>query len=253
MSRRLDGAISSERGRVLLVEDEPLISDEIRYELKRRGFEVVLAENFDDGLREALLDEPVIVILDRMLNDVDGLAIVETMRERGIATPVLILSGLTSIDERIRGLRAGGDDYLVKPFAMGELVARIDVLVRRGAVSRTTRLRAGPLEIDLVDHLARRNGRRVELLPREFKILEYFMRRPNQAITRETLLKDVWKLDEWRHTNVVDVHLSNLRRKIDVVGEPPLIVNVRGAGFILHVDEEAPAPTRQPDRYSARR
>jgi two-component system OmpR family response regulator len=253
MVRKLDETLSSKRSRVLLIEDEPLISDEICYELKRRGYESSLAENFEDGRRAALLDEAGLVVLDRMLHDIDGLAIVETMREKGITTPVLILSGLTSIDERIKGLRSGGDDYLIKPFAMGELMARIDVLVRRGAEARTTRLRAGPLEIDLVDHTVRRKGRLIDLLPREFKILEYFMRRPNQPIAREALLKDVWNLDTWRHTNVVDVHLSNLRRKIDVAGEPPLIVNVRGAGFVLQADNDEPAPSRRADRYLARR
>jgi two-component system, OmpR family, response regulator len=251
MIRMLDEAESSKR--VLIVEDEPLIADEIGYELKRRGYEISLAENFEDGLREALLDGAAVVVLDRMLHGVDGLAIIETMREKGIATPVLILSGLSSIDERIRGLRAGGDDYLVKPFAMGELIARIDVLARRGSNARTTRLRAGPLEIDLVDHTVRRSGRLIDLLPREFKILEYFMRRPNQAISRESLLRDVWNLDAWRHTNVVDVHLSNLRRKIDVAGEPPLIVNVRGTGFVLQADREPTAPSRPKARYSAQR
>lgn len=121
MIRKLDEAVSSKRSRVLLVEDEPLISDEICYELKRRGYEVSLAENFEDGRRQALLDEAGVVVLDRMLHDIDGLAIVETMREKGIATPVLILSGLTSVDERIKGLRSGGDDYLVKPFRDGRV------------------------------------------------------------------------------------------------------------------------------------
>lgn len=136
---------------------------------------------------------------------------------------------------------------------MGELMARIDILIRRSVEARTTRLRAGPLKIDLVDHTVRRKGRLVDLLPREFKILEYFIRRPNQAITREALLRDVWNLDTWRHTNVVDVHLSNLRRKIDVAGEPPLIVNVRGEGFILQAEDETPASPRRNDRYSAQR
>jgi len=252
MIRKLDEAVSSKRAQVLLVEDEPLIAEAIGYELKQR-YEVSIAETFDDGQREALLDHYAIIVLDRMLHGVDGLAIVEMMRQRGVWTPVLILSGLTSVDDRIRGLRAGGDDYLVKPFVMGELIARIDVLARRGSNARTTRLRAGPLEIDLIDHTARQNGRPIDLLPREFKILEYFMRRPNQAITRESLLRDIWNMDSWRQTNVVDVHLSNLRRKLDVAGEPPLIVNVRGTGFVLQADDEMRSPSRQKAKFSAQR
>jgi two-component system, OmpR family, response regulator len=123
-------------------------------------------------------------------------------------------------------------------------LARIEVLLRRGGDARSTRLRAGPLELDLVEHTVRRSGRLIDLLPREFKILEYFMRRPNQAIAREALLKDIWNHDTWRQTNVVDVHLSNLRRKIHVDGEPPLIANVRGTGFVLQTDAAHAPPDR---------
>jgi two-component system OmpR family response regulator len=245
MVRRVDDAVSGEGFRVLLVEDEPLIAEQVCEALKHHGYAVSLAESLEDGQRAALLGDVEIVILDRMLNGLDGLAMIEAMRNSGIATPVMILSGLTSIDERIRGLRAGGDDYLVKPFAMGELLARIEVLLRRGGDTRSTRLRAGPLELDLVEHTVLRSGRQIELLPREFKILEYFMRRPNQAIAREALLKDIWNHDSWRQTNVVDVHLSNLRRKIHVDGEPPLIANVRGTGFVLRTEREDLARSRR--------
>jgi len=246
MNRRLDDATSSKQLRVLLVEDEPLIADEIGEELERQGYMVAVAGNLEDGLRAALIGDASLVILDRMLNGFDGLAVIEAMREKGLATPIMILSGLASIDERIRGLRAGGDDYLVKPFAMGELIARVEVLLRRGRDTRVTRLSFGPLELDLVEHTLRLRGEPIELLPREFKLLEYFMRHPNEAISREALLKDVWHHDSWRQTNVVDVHLSNLRRKINVDGEPPLISNVRGAGFILQLEhEEAPLNRRR--------
>jgi two-component system, OmpR family, response regulator len=245
MNRRLDDAMSSKQFRVLLVEDEPLIAQEISDELERQGYTVSVAANLEDGLRAALIGDAALVILDRMLNGLDGLKIIEAMREKGSATPIMILSGLASIDERIRGLRTGGDDYLVKPFAMGELVARVEVLLRRGQDTRVTRLSFGPLELDIVEHSVKLRGEPIELLPREFKLLEYFMRHPNEALSREILLKDVWHHDSWRQTNVVDVHLSNLRRKINVEGEPPLISNVRGAGFILQMEQEEANLTRR--------
>jgi two-component system, OmpR family, response regulator len=245
--------MSSKQFHVLLVEDEPLIAEEISDELERQGYTVSVAANLEDGLRAALVDDAALVILDRMLNGLDGLKVIEAMREKGSATPIMILSGLASIDERIRGLRAGGDDYLVKPFAMGELVARVEVLLRRGRDTRVTRLSFGPLELDIVEHSVRLRGEPIELLPREFKLLEYFMRHPNEALSREILLKDVWHHDSWRQTNVVDVHLSNLRRKINVEGEPPLISNVRGAGFILQMEQEEAAPTRRSAGRSGQR
>jgi two-component system, OmpR family, response regulator len=253
MNRKLDDAMSSKQLRVLLVEDEPLIAEEISEELERQGYSVAVATNLEDGLAAALIGDAALVILDRMLNDLDGLAVIEAMREKGVTTPTMILSGLASIDERIRGLRAGGDDYLVKPFAMGELVARMEVLLRRGRDTRVTRLSFGPLEIDLVEHVVRLRGAPIELLPREFKLLEYFMRHPNEAISREALLKDIWHQESWRQTNVVDVHLSNLRRKITVDGEPPLISNVRGAGFILQIEHEEAATATSRARRSAPR
>jgi two-component system, OmpR family, response regulator len=172
-----------------------------------------------------------------MLQGEDGLTILEALREEGNATPVLVISALSSVDDRIRGLKAGGDDYLVKPFELRELTARVEALLRRIPDSRVTRLRAGPLEVDLVERSVRRGDHRIDLLPREFKLLEYFMRRPNQIVTRAMLLEDVWHYKFLPQTNVVDVHISNLRRKIDAGGEARLIVNVRATGFKLHVDE----------------
>jgi two-component system OmpR family response regulator len=159
---------------------------------------------------------------------------VETLREEGVKTPVLVISALSSVDERIRGLKAGGDDYLAKPFAMAELAARVEALLRRLDDVRTSKLWAGSLEMDLIEHIATRDGIAIDLLPREFKLLEYFLRRPNQLVTRAMLLEEVWHYRFMPATNVVDVHISNLRRKIDIAGAPPLITNIRGAGFMLH-------------------
>ena len=220
----------------LLIEDEPELADEIKVDLQRRGYDVRLADRREDGLRAARAGDAAILILDRMLHGEDGLSIVAALREEGIKTPVLVISALTSVDERVRGLKAGGDDYLVKPFAMAELAARVEALLRRLDDVRTTTLRIGSLELDLVERTARRSGRSIELLPREFKLLEYFARRPDQVVTRAMLLEDVWHYTFTPQTNVVDVHISNLRRKIDAKGEPPLITNIRGVGFMLHAD-----------------
>jgi len=166
----------------------------------------------------------------------DGLSLVETLRGEGNLAPVLVISALSTVDDRIRGLKAGGDDYLVKPFALPELSARVEALLRRGAATRATRLKVGPLELDLVEREARRDGERVELLPREFKLLEYFMRRPGQIVTRAMLLEDVWNYKFLPQTNVVDVHIGNLRRKLDAGDGRRFIVNVRAAGFKLDAE-----------------
>jgi two-component system OmpR family response regulator len=230
----LDG--SSKVPLLLLVEDEPGLAEEIRAELCQRGYEVQLEETREAGLRVARTNGVSLLILDRMLHGEDGLSIITTLRDEGVKTPVLVISALTAIDERIRGLKAGGDDYLVKPFALDELTARVEALLRRLDDVRTTRLRAGSLEMDLVERTVRRSGRSIDLLPREFKLLEYFVRRPNQVVTRAMLLEDVWHYNFLPQTNVVDVHISNLRRKVDAKGEAPLITNIRGVGFMLHVD-----------------
>jgi two-component system, OmpR family, response regulator len=221
---------------VLLVEDEPELAQEIEAELAQRGYAVALAETLEEGLRVARSGQAALLILDRMLDGEDGLSIVQSLRREGIKTPVLVISALSTIDERIRGLKEGGDDYLTKPFAMGELAARVEALLRRLDDVRTTRLRVGTLEMDLVERSVHRNGQEIELLPREFKLLEYFLRHPDQIVTRAMLLEDVWHYSFVPQTNVVDVHISNLRRKLDLHGEPPLIANVRGVGFTLHAD-----------------
>jgi two-component system, OmpR family, response regulator len=226
----------SKRLPVLVVEDEPELADAIKAELAHRGYTVALAETLEDGLREARGGQAGLLILDRMLHGEDGISIVQSLRRDGIKTPVLVISALSSIDERIRGLKEGGDDYLTKPFAMGELAARVEALLRRLDDVRTTRLRVGSLEMDLVERSVHRNGREIELLPREFKLLEYFLRHPGQIVTRAMLLEDVWNYTFLPQTNVVDVHISNLRRKLDSQGESSLIANVRGVGFTLHAD-----------------
>ena len=222
---------------VLVIEDEHDLAEEICFELQASGHVVRLAETWEEGLRAARAGGVSVMVLDRMLHGEDGLTIIERLRGEGNSTPVLVISALSSVDDRIRGLKAGGDDYLVKPFELRELTARVEALSRRITDARATRLRAGPLEMDLVERTVRRGDRRVDLLPREFKLLEYFMRRPNQIVTRAMLLEDVWNFKVLPQTNVVDVHISNLRRKIDEGGEARLIVNVRATGFKLHVDD----------------
>ena len=230
-------ASSGGKPAVLIIEDERDLAEEIRYELQAEGYPVELAETRAEGLRAARAGNAAVLVVDRILHHEDGLSILETLREEGNPTPILVISALSSVDDRIRGLKAGGDDYLVKPFELRELTARVEALSRRIPDARATRLRAGPLEMDLVERSVRRGERRVDLLPREFKLLEYFIRRPNQIVTRAMLLEDVWNYKFLPQTNVVDVHIGNLRRKIDAGGEARLIVNVRAAGFKLHVDD----------------
>jgi two-component system OmpR family response regulator len=219
--------------KLLLIEDDKETADEIRAELADRGFDVSWAANGIEGLDKARSGEAEIIIVDRLLPGVDGLTIIETLREEDIRTPVLFLSALGTVDERVRGLRAGGDDYLTKPFETVELIARLEALLRRPAENRDTVLRVGPLELDLIKRTAKRGERTIDLLPREFRLLEYMMRRKDQMLTRAMLLEEVWNYKFVPQTNLVDVHMGRLRRKIDDRNEPPMINNVRGAGFIL--------------------
>jgi two-component system OmpR family response regulator len=224
------------RPQVLLIEDERELAEEIKAELHRLGYPVQHVDTLTQGLIAARIGAAGIMILDRMLHGADSLSMMETLREEGVKTPVLVISGLSTVDERIRGLKAGGDDYLVKPFAMGELAARIEALLRRLDDVRTTKLRAAGLEMDLIEQTVRRGEAEIDLLPREFKILEFFMRRPGQVVTRAMLLERVWNYRFTPETNVVDVHIGNLRRKIDLGGGPSLITNIRGAGFMFTAD-----------------
>ncbi|MCP3395169.1 response regulator transcription factor [Bradyrhizobium sp. CCGB12] len=220
--------------RILLIEDDTETAEAIVAELAERSFEVQWASSGVDGLDRARTSHPDAMIVDRMLPGMDGLTVVEALRNDQIRTPVLVLSALGAVDDRVRGLRMGGDDYLTKPFAIVELVARIEALLRRPAESRETILIAGPLELDLIERTARRGDREIDLLPREFRLLEYMMRRSDQLLTRAMLLEEVWNYKFVpATTNLIDVHMGRLRHKVDAPGEVQLIHNVRGSGFIL--------------------
>jgi len=219
--------------RVLLIEDDRETATEVMAELVDRGFEVDWAATGIEGLDKARSGEPNVMIVDRLLPGMDGLTIIEALRKGDVRTPVLVLSALGAIDDRVRGLRMGGDDYLTKPFAIVELVARIEALLRRPLDSRETTLRVGPLELDLLTRTAKRADRPIDLLPREFRLLEYMMRRKDQLLTRAMLFEEVWNYKFVPQTNLVDVHMGRLRHKVDKPNELPMIHNVRGAGFIL--------------------
>lgn len=221
---------------VLLIEDEPELADEIATRLDHAGYLVRAERTAQAGLEAALEDAATVMIVDRLLEGADFLPSIETLRSRGVNAPVLVVSALSSVDDRILGLKKGGDDYLVKPFAMDELLARVEALARRSTEKRTTRLTVGPLEMDLIERSVRRGERTIELLPREFKILEYFMRHPGQVVTRIMLLENVWRYQFIPQTNVIDVHVGKVRRKIDLPGEAPLLKVVRGSGFVLNAD-----------------
>lgn len=177
-----------------------------------------------------------LIVLDRMLPKVDGLTVLRTLRASGLRTPVIVLSALSEVDERVEGLRAGGDDYIGKPFAIAELLARMEALQRRsasGPAGETTRLTVSDLEMDLLRHTVSRGGRRLELKPKEFSLLEYLLRHAEQVVSRTMLLEAVWDYHFDPGTNVIDVHISNLRARIDTAGLEPLIHTVRGVGYRL--------------------
>jgi two-component system OmpR family response regulator len=223
--------------RILMVEDDTELAEEIRAELAACGYQVALAATGPEGLTEATQHSFDLLVLDRLLPGMDGIAVLEELRAAGISTPVLLLSALGAVDDRVRGLKAGGDDYLAKPFAVPELIARVEALLRRPLPSAATVLRVGPLVLDLITRSALRGQRAIELLPTEFKMLEYMMRRPGQVVTRDMMLEDVWHYRFLPQTNVIDVHMGKLRRKIDAVGEPPMIHSIRGAGFMLRLPD----------------
>jgi two-component system OmpR family response regulator len=219
--------------RLLLIEDDKETADEIRAELGERGFDIDWAASGIEGLDKARSGGAEVIVVDRLLPGMDGLTIIEALRREGMRTPVLVLSALGAVDDRVRGLRAGGDDYLTKPFATVELVARVEALLRRPVENRDTVLRVGPLELDLIERTATRGDRMIDLLPREFRLLEYMMRRKDQTLTRAMLLEEVWHYKFVPQTNLVDVHMGRLRHKVDEADEPPMIHNVRGMGYIL--------------------
>jgi two-component system OmpR family response regulator len=219
--------------KVLLIEDDGETAEEISAELIDRGFDVEWSSDGIEGLDKARAMRPDAMIVDRLLPGIDGLTIIDTLRKDQVRTPVLVLSALGAVNDRVRGLRVGGDDYLTKPFAVVELVARIEALLRRPTETRETILRVGQLELDLIERTAKRDERKIDLLPREFRLLEYMMRRSDQLLTRAMLLEEVWNYKFIPTTNLVDVHMGRIRHKVDQPGETPMIHNVRGAGFIL--------------------
>jgi two-component system, OmpR family, response regulator len=220
--------------RVLVIEDDTETAGQLVDCLSGSGYRVDVAADGDTGLRRALTANYAVMTVDRLLPHIDGLEIIRRLRAGGVATPALILSALGEVDDRVRGLRAGGDDYLVKPFASREMLARVDALARRStALVKETMLRVGDLEIDLLARIARRRGREIELMPREFQLLEYLARNVDQVVSRVMLLQHVWDLDFDPMPNVIDVYVGRVRRKIDGGQAYPLIHTVRGIGFCL--------------------
>jgi len=220
--------------RILVVEDDAETAEQIVDFLQMRGYQVDLAVNGNDGLRLGRSAAYAVMIIDRMLPGMDGIAIIQKLREMAVVTPAMIVSALGEVDDRVRGLRAGGDDYLVKPFAFSELLARVEALARRSAtVVKETVLRVGDLELDLVSRTANRSGRCIKLLPREFKVLEYLVRNEGHVVPRTMLLEKVWDLHFDPTTNIIDVYVGRVRRKVDDEQAYPLIHTIRGVGFCV--------------------
>jgi two-component system OmpR family response regulator len=225
--------------KVLVVEDDPQTVADIAAALRDHGCEVDCAGTGREGLLKAAAETYDAIVLDRMLpGGLDGLGVLSTLRAAGVEAPVLILSALSAVDERVRGLKAGGDDYLTKPFEFLELTARLDALMRRrSGPQRETILRIGNLEMDLLTRTVRRAGQVIELLPREYRLLEYLLRHAGHVVTRTMLFEEVWHYHYDEPTNVIDVHISKLRRKLDPTGESPVIQTIRGAGYVLHAPD----------------
>ncbi len=223
--------------KLLLIEDDQKTADYIAKGLSESGYVVDRSYEGRDGLFMASGGGYDALVVDRMLPGMDGLAVIAALRAAEVKTPVLILSALGAVDDRVKGLRAGGDDYLVKPFAFAELLARIEALLRRGPASgATVKLKAGSLEMDLLARNVTRSGREIDLLPREFRLLEFLMRHAGQVVTRTMLLENVWDYHFDPQTNVIDVHVSRLRQKIDKGFDKPMLQTVRGAGYRLNVE-----------------
>lgn len=220
--------------RILVIEDDAETAAYVAKGLREKGHVADHAKDGKEGLFMALEQRYDAMVVDRMLPALDGLSLIKTLRNADNKTPALILSALGEIDDRVNGLRAGGDDYLVKPFAFTELLARLEALVRRSASETPeTVLRVGDLEMDLLARFVKRAGRVIDLQPREFRLLEYLMRHRGQVVTRTMLLENVWDYHFDPQTNVIDVHVSRLRRKIDRDFDHPLLHTVRGAGYML--------------------
>jgi len=224
--------------KILVVEDDRETATYLAKGLNESGYTVDCVNDGREGLFLASSGDHDAIILDRMLPGMDGLAVLGGLRAAEIRTPALILSALGSVDDRVKGLRAGGDDYLVKPFDFRELLARLEALLRRGAGPMTaTKLRIADLELDLLTRTVKRSGKTIDVLPREFRLLEYLMRNAGHVVTRTMLLEHVWDYHFDPQTNVIDVHVSRLRQKIDKAFEYPLLHTVRGAGYCLRAPE----------------
>jgi two-component system, OmpR family, response regulator len=222
--------------RILCVEDDATTADYIARSLGEAGYTVDVASDGPQGLAMASSGTYNTIVLDRMLPGLDGLALISALRATGVTTPIVMLSALASLDERVRGLRAGADDYLGKPFAFAELLARVQAVRRRagssgGDAAPVTRLAFDDLEVDLLARRITRAGRRIELQPREFRLLEFLLRHRGEVVTRTMLLESVWDYHFDPGTNVIDVHVSRLRKKLDEGGARPLLHTVRGAGY----------------------
>lgn len=224
--------------KVLLVEDDPSVGSFVAGELSAAGYDCLLQDDGEQGLAAALEGNFDVLVVDRMLPGRDGLSIVQALRESGDTTPVLVLSALGDVEDRVEGLHCGADDYLTKPFSMAELQARLEVLHRRAntASDAPTRLQVADLEMDLLTQEVRRQQTSITLQPREYKLLEYLMRHAGQVVTRAMLLEHVWGYHFDPQTNVIDVHVSRLRQKIDRDFDTPLLTTVRGAGYRLGAD-----------------
>jgi two-component system OmpR family response regulator len=221
--------------KLLLIEDNERVARFVTKGLSEAGHTVDHADNGRDGMVYAVTEPYDAIVMDRMLpGGIDGLALIETLRQQGNRVPILILSALDGVDDRIRGLRAGGDDYLTKPFAFGELLARLDALLRRSQSQAVeTVMTLGDLSVDMLAHRVTRAGKTLALQPREFKLLAYLLRHANQVVTRTMLLENVWDYHFDPQTNVIDVHISKLRQKIDAGFSSALLRTVRNAGYML--------------------
>jgi two-component system OmpR family response regulator len=220
--------------RILVVEDDPETAGQLVESLTISGYQVDLAASGTEALSRGVATDYAVITIDRMLPDIDGIAVMRQLRDDGIAAPFLIISALGEVDDRVRGLRAGGDDYLVKPFSFVELVARIEALGRRSdTVVKETILRVGDLAMDLVSRTASRCGKDIFLLPREFQLLEYLVRNEGRIVSRAMLLQHVWDLHFDPSTNIIDVYVGRVRRKVDGQQAYPLIHTVRGIGYSL--------------------
>ena len=220
--------------RILIIEDDVETAAYLSKGLSENGYTADITDNGKDGLVRAISEDYDLAIVDRMLPELDGLSIVETLRKADKDTPIIFLSALGGVNDRVKGLRSGADDYLVKPFAFSELLARVEALLRRPASRAVeTNLRVADLEMDLLARRVVRAGQTIELQPREFRLLEYLMRHAGQVVTRTMLLENVWDYLFDPQTNVIDVHVSRLRQKIDKSFEPALLHTIRGAGYSL--------------------